>query len=168
GGGRAELTSLALSFRVANGHATTDDLRLAGPLIRVTGKGSANLVARRLDFRVDPKLVLSLQGQGGPTDPAGLGVPVVIRGPWDAPQIYPDVAGILDNPQAAFAKLKSMGGSLFGLLNQPGSGGQTPEAEDVIKSLDQMIRGGGDGRNRQPSTDTKNQVRDVIRDLLGR
>jgi hypothetical protein len=31
-----------------------------------------------------------------------------------------------------------------------------------------MIRGGGDGRGRQPSADTKNQVRDVIRDLLGR
>ena len=165
---KTDFTSLAATFQVANGQANADDLRLAGPLVRMTGKGTVNLVKRTLDFRVDPKLVLSLQGQGGPTDPAGLGVPVVIRGPWDAPQIYPDVAGILDNPQAAFAKLKSMGGSLFGLLNQPGSGGQTPKAEDVIKSLDQMIRGGGDGRNRQPSTDTKNQVRDVIRDLLGR
>ena len=33
------------------------------------------------------------------------------RGP--SPQIYPDVAGILDNPAAAYAKLKEMGNGLF-------------------------------------------------------
>ena len=167
GSDKTELTSLAAAFRVANGQAATDDLRLAGPLIRVTGKGSANLVARTLDFRVDPKLVLTLQGQGGPADPAGLGVPVVIRGAWNDPQLYPDVAGIFDNPDAAFAKLKQMGGSLFGLTDQPGGGGKRPKVEEVIKSLDQMIR--GDGRNRQPGQpDTKDQVRDIIRDLFRR
>jgi AsmA protein len=161
---KTDLSALTATFRVSKGLATADNLRLAGPLVRMTGKGTADLVARTLDFRVEPKLVLTLQGQGGPNDPAGLGVPVVIRGSWSDPQIYPDIAGILDNPDAAFAKLKSMGGSLFGLLDpQPGSGGKKPGAEDVIKSLDQIIRGDG----RKPS-DTKNQVRDVIRDLLGR
>jgi AsmA protein len=150
---------------VANGQATTDDLRLAGPLVRISGKGTANLTNRTLDFRVDPRLVLSLQGQGGPADPAGLGVPVVIRGAWNEPQIYPEIAGILDNPEAAFAKLKAMGGSLFGFPDQQtGGGANKPKVDEVIKSLDQMIR--GDGRGRQG--DTKGQVRDVIRDLLGR
>jgi AsmA protein len=162
---KTDLTLVGASLRVANGQATTDDLRLLGPLVRITGKGSVNLPAQTLDLRVDPKLVLSLQGQGGPPDPAGLGVPVAIRGPWAEPRIYPDIAGILDNPEAAFAKLKAMGGSLFGPLDsQAGSGAKKPKPEDVIKSLDQMIR--GDGRD-QPS-DTKNQVRDIIRDLLGR
>src|SRR5262245_8244549 len=167
GSDKTELTSLAMTFQVANGQATTDNLRLAGPLLRVTGTGAANLVARTLDFRVDPKLVLTLQGQGGAADPAGLGVPVVIRGAWNDPQLYPDVAGILDNPDAAFAKLKQMGGSLFGLKDQPGDSGKRPKVEEVIKSLDQMIR--GDGRNRQPGQpDTKDQVRDIIRDLFRR
>jgi AsmA protein len=129
--------------------------------VRVTGKGTVNLVTRSLDLRVDPKLVLSLQGHGGPADPAGLGVPVVIRGAWNEPRIYPDIAGILDNPEAAFAKLKAMGGSLLGLTDQQtGTGPKLPKPEDVMKSLDQMIR--GDGRSRPPSP------RDVIRDLLGR
>ena len=163
---KTELTSLTATFQVANGQASTDDLRLAGPLIRVTGKGSANLVARTLDFRVDPKLVFSLQGQGGPADPAGLGVPVVIRGAWNDPQLYPDVAGILENPDSAFAKLKQMGGSLFGLTDK-GQDGKRPKVDEVIKSLDQMIR--GDGRNRQPGQpDSKGQVQDVIRDLFRR
>ena len=173
GSDKTELTSLAATFQLANGQATTDDLRLAGPLLRVTGKGTANLVARTLDFRVDPKLVLTLQGQGGPADPAGLGVPVVIRGAWNDPQLYPDVAGILDNPDAAFAKLKQMGGSLFGLTDQPGGSGKRPKVEEVIKSLDQMIRGDSKGRQggqggQGSRPDSKNQVRDVIRDLFGR
>jgi AsmA protein len=161
-----EKTDLALvgaSFRVANGQAATDDLRLLGPLVRVTGKGTVNLPAQTLDLRVDPKLVLSLQGQGGPPDQAGLGVPVAIRGPWAEPRIYPDIAGILDNPDAAFARLKAMGGSLFGLLDSQSGGGKKPKPEDVIKSLDQMIRG-----DRGEPSETKNQVRDILRDLLGR
>src|SRR5262249_34196092 len=159
-----ELTALAATFRIAGGQATTDDLRLAGPLVRMTGRGTANLVNQTLDFRVDPKVVMSPQGQGGPTDPAGLGVPVVVRGTWSDPQIYPDVAGILDNPEAAFARLKTMGGALFGLLDQQNPGGRK-KVDDVIKSLDQMLRGDGGG---QPPGNRKNQVRDVIRDLLGR
>src|SRR5262249_25814032 len=119
-----------------------------------------------LDFRVDPKVVLGPQGQGGSSDPAGLGVPVVIRGPWAQPQIYPDVAGILDNPQAAFDKLKTLGGGLFGLLDPQGGGGgggKKNRADDLMKSLDQAIK--GEGRSR---ADTKSQVRDVIKDLFGR
>ena len=47
-------------------------------------------------------------------DPVGFGIPVVIDGPWAGPRIYPDMAGILDNPDAAYAKLKDMGKGLFG------------------------------------------------------
>ena len=38
----------------------------------------------------------------------------MIEGPWGAPRIYPDMQGILDNPDAAYAKLKEMGKGLFG------------------------------------------------------
>jgi AsmA protein len=51
----------------------------------------------------------------------------VIDGPWASPRIYPDMAGILDNPDAAYAKLKDMGKGLFGpngALN--GLGGNLP------------------------------------------
>ena len=39
---------------------------------------------------------------------------MVIDGPWAEPRIYPDMAGMLDNPDAAYAKLKEMGKGLFG------------------------------------------------------
>jgi AsmA protein len=115
-----DLTQFGASFRVEKGQATTSDLNLVGPLVRMTGAGTIDLAAKSLAFRVEPKLVMTTEGQGRAADPVGLGIPVVIDGPWSEPRIYPDMAGILDNPDAAYAKLKEMGKGLFGA---GGSGG---------------------------------------------
>ncbi|WP_163749017.1 AsmA-like C-terminal region-containing protein, partial [Proteus mirabilis] len=86
-----DLTELHGTFRIEKGKAETNDLRLAGPLVRVTGTGSANLVAKSLAFRLEPKLVMTTQGQGSTvTDPIGLGIPVIMEGAWSSPRIYPD------------------------------------------------------------------------------
>jgi AsmA protein len=109
-----DLTQLAASFRIEKGQATSGDLNLVGPLVRMTGAGTIDLAAKSLAFRVEPKLVMTTEGQGSTADPVGLGIPVVIDGPWSEPRIYPDMAGILDHPDAAYAKLKDMGQGLFG------------------------------------------------------
>ncbi len=109
-----DLTQLSASFRIEKGQATTTDLNLVGPLVKMTGAGTIDLPAKAVSFRVEPKLVLTTEGQGRASDPVGLGIPVVIDGPWAEPRIYPDMAGILDNPDAAYAKLKEMGKGLFG------------------------------------------------------
>ncbi len=109
-----DLTQLGASFRVEKGQATTSDLNLVGPLVKMTGAGTVDLGAQTLAFRVEPKLVLTTEGQGRAADPVGLGIPVVIDGPWAEPRIYPDMQGILDNPDAAYSKLKEMGKGLFG------------------------------------------------------
>ena len=109
-----DMTQLSASFRLDKGRATSTDFNLVGPLVRVTGAGTIDLGAKALAFRVEPKLVMTTEGQGRATDPVGLGIPVMIEGPWSAPRIYPDMNGILDNPDAAYAKLKDMGKGLFG------------------------------------------------------
>ena len=109
-----DMTQLSASFRIEKGKATSTDLNLVGPLVRVTGAGTIDLGEKTLTLRTEPKLVLTTQGQGRASDPVGLGIPVVIDGPWAAPRFYPDMAGILDNPDAAYAKLKDMGKGLFG------------------------------------------------------
>jgi AsmA protein len=116
-----DLTQLSASFRIDKGQATTADLNLVGPLVKMTGTGTIDLAAKALAFRVEPKLVLTTEGQGRTSDPVGLGIPVVIDGPWAEPRIYPDMAGILDNPDAAYAKLKEMGKGLFGSSGGLGS-----------------------------------------------
>jgi AsmA protein len=109
-----DLSQLSASFRIDRGQATTTDLNLVGPLVRVTGAGTIDIGTKQLAFRVEPKLVMTTEGQGRATDPVGLGIPVMIDGPWVQPRIYPDMAGILENPDAAYAKLKEMGKGLFG------------------------------------------------------
>jgi AsmA protein len=114
-----DLSQLSASFRIERGQAQTTDLNLVGPLVRMTGAGTIDLGTKLLAFRVEPKLVLTTQGQGRTADPVGFGIPVMIDGSWTAPRIYPDMQGILDNPDAAYAKLKEMGAGLFG----PSGGG---------------------------------------------
>ena len=80
----------------------------------MTGAGTIDLGTKQIGFRVEPKLVMTTEGQGRLTDPVGLGIPVMISGPWGSPRIYPEMQGILDNPDAAYAKLKEMGKGLFG------------------------------------------------------
>jgi AsmA protein len=113
-----DLSQLSASFRIERGQATTNDLNLVGPLVKMTGAGTIDLAAKSLALRVEPKLVMTTEGQGRAGDPVGLGIPVVIDGPWSEPRIYPELAGILDNPDAAYAKLKEMGKGLFA----PGGG----------------------------------------------
>jgi AsmA protein len=127
---KTDFATLGASFKIAKGQATTSDLQLAGPLVRMTGAGVVDLPAQTLKIRTDPKLVASLEGQGGKADLAGLGVPVMVSGPWSKPSIYPDIEGILQNPVAAYEQLNRLGG---GLVSLPGAAGA--QAESGIGAL---------------------------------
>jgi AsmA protein len=162
-----DLSQLSASFRVERGQATTNDLNLIGPLVKMTGAGTVDLAAKSLALRVEPKLVMTTEGQGRAGDPVGLGIPVVIDGPWSEPRIYPEMAGILDNPDAAYAKLKEMGkglfapggglsGALSGLGGSGGSGsgdsGQSGQLGKLGETLGNLLQQGfGRGGNRSRS-----------------
>lgn len=128
-----DLSQLSASFRIDKGQAVTTDLNLIGPLVRVTGAGTIALDTKMMGFRVEPKLVMTTQGQGRTNEPVGFGIPVMIQGTWSQPKIYPDMAGMLDNPDAAYSKLREMGKGLFGpdgaglgnILGSLGLGGTT-------------------------------------------
>jgi AsmA protein len=149
-----DLTQLSASFRIEKGQATTSDLNLVGPLVKMTGTGTIDLGAKTLALRVEPKLAITTEGQGRASDPVGFGIPVVINGPWASPQIYPDVAGILDNPDAAYARLKEMGSGLFAPGNNTGDGsGNTPGGNSLGDTLGNLIQQGlnaARGNNTQP------------------
>jgi AsmA protein len=129
-----DLSQLSASFKIDKGQAVTTDLNLIGPLVKMTGAGTIDLGTKQIGFRVEPRLVMTTEGQGRTGDPVGFGIPVMIEGPWDAPKIYPEMQGILDNPDAAYAKLREMGKGLFG-PNGVGLGG-----------LGGLINGGANGQ----------------------
>lgn len=156
-GGNTEKTdfaSLGASFTVAKGQATTKDLHMVGPLVRMTGRGVVNLPAKHIDFRVDPQLVASLEGQGGQADLGGLGVPVRIVGPWSKPKFYPDLKGILQDPAAAYERFKNFGD---GVTKLPGLDkiDKTGALKNVIKDgkidKDALIQGLGGLFGNQPA-----------------
>jgi AsmA protein len=145
-----DLAQLSASFRIEQGQATTSDLTLVGPLVRTTGAGTVDLPAKTLAFRVEPKLVMSTEGQGSAANPVGLGIPVVIEGPWAEPRIYPEVAGILDNPAAAYAKLREMGKGLFGQGGSIG-GGSEQLGGRLGETLGNLLQQGLGGRSTTPA-----------------
>jgi AsmA protein len=164
-----DLTQLSASFRVEQGQATTADLTLAGPLVRMTGTGTVDLPAKTLAFRVEPKLVMTTEGQGSAANPVGLGIPVAIEGPWAEPRIYPEVAGMLDNPDAAYAKLKEMGKGLFG--QSGGSGGLSSGMSDQLggklgETLGNLLQQGLGSRSTVPAPSAPAQPAPSAQDQL--
>jgi AsmA protein len=178
-----DLTQLSASFRIEKGQANTSDLNLVGPLVKMTGSGAVDLGAKTLAFRVEPKLVMTTEGQGRASDPVAFGIPVAIDGPWDAPRIYPDVAGILDNPDAAYAKLKEMGAGLFAPgSNTPGGDTLGSKLGETLGNLLQQGLNSGQGRgnatpnspsapdpnNPSPPAQNGPDVNGILKQLFGR
>jgi AsmA protein len=169
---KTDLSELSALFKIDGGRASTDNLRILGPLIRINGTGMADLAAKTLKFQLDTKLVLSLEGQGGAADPVGFGVPVKVEGTWGAPRIYPDMAGILDNPDAAYAKLRDLGVGLFG--NSAGK----PGSDSLLQGLGNLFgRQGTERKDGQapaasdkPSKPQDNQtkVNDILKNIFGK
>jgi AsmA protein len=132
---RTKFSTFGASFRIKDGQARSDDLRFAGPFVRVTASGTANLVEQTMDFRFDPKLVTSPGAQTSGAESWSIGVQVLAQGPWSKPQIYADLPGILKDPAAALGKLRMGEKGLPGL-----SGGG---ADSLLKTLDGLMGGRG-------------------------
>ena len=115
-----DFAQLQASFKIKRGIAKNDDLFMASPLFRLTGKGVVNLPASILDYHVRPKLIGSLIGQGDTlTVRKGLSVPLHIFGPFDSPSVRPelDAKSVLENAGGLIGSGASgVGGVLGGLV----------------------------------------------------
>ncbi|MBL4863400.1 MAG: AsmA-like C-terminal region-containing protein, partial [Rhodobiaceae bacterium] len=146
-----DFSELSGTFTIARGILSNTDLKLLSPLVRVTGKGTVDLPAQTLIYRVEPKLAATLEGQGSTQEATGLEVPIVISGPWADPRFTPDFAAIIANPDGikdVIDAVKEDGGKglLEGLLGgrqAPAEGGdassaepaEKPRPEDVLRGL---------------------------------
>lgn len=93
----------AASFLIEDGVAKSRDVKVESSAFHVSGSGEIDLLRRALDFKFDPSLV------AGGDQTTRLPVQVVVKGPWHAPKIYPDVEGIFDDPDAAYDALRDLG-----------------------------------------------------------
>ena len=104
-----DFSALDGSFTMLGGIVQTNDTRLASPLLRVSTTGQIDVPRRRLDLRVDPRLVSSLSGQNATNDGSGFNIPFSLRGPWRRPAVVPDLNGILKNPDTVIDAAKNLG-----------------------------------------------------------
>ncbi len=104
-----DFSSLTASFQFNNGVVTNQDLLMLSPLLRLAGTGKIDLPNKRIDYKATPKLATTLKGQGGLVDAQGVPIPIIIKGNLTKPRIYPDIPGILENPDAIFKGLQQLG-----------------------------------------------------------
>jgi len=148
---KTDFSQLSGTYTIDKGTLTNQDLMLIGPLLRVTGTGTVDIPKKTLAYRVDPKIVASLEGQGGSQELEGFAVPIRIEGPWSRPRIYPEIEGILQDPQKALDQLRKLGSGLFGGTSsaEPPTGGTTGKSvedrinEEISKGLGKLLGGSG-------------------------
>ena len=120
---KTDFTELSGSFTITNGLLRNNDLLLLSPLLRLEGKGTANLPPRTLDYRLTPRVAATTEGQGGRRNVAGISVPVIIEGPWSDLSYKPDLAALITeeliNPGNAKDAVKGIIKSL-----KPGDGAE--------------------------------------------
>lgn len=119
GSGSSEKTDFAElggTYTITKGIVSNNDLALKSPLLRVEGKGTVDLPNRSVNYRIDPKVVASLEGQGG-GNAAGIVVPVLVTGPWDNLSYRPDLEALLKQ------NVQNVGKAVESLI--PGAGGKS-------------------------------------------
>jgi hypothetical protein len=160
---KTDFSQLSGTYTIDKGILTNQDLLLIGPLLRVTGTGTVDIPQKTLAYRVDPKIVASLEGQGGSQDLEGFAVPIRVEGPWSRPRIYPEIEGILQDPQKALDQLRKLGSGLFGGTSSvepaTGSGTTGKSVEDRIneelsKGLGKLLGGSGAADSGEPVAPT--------------
>ncbi len=105
---KTDFSELSGTFTITKGIASNRDLRLIGPLVRMDGAGVVDIPRKYVDYKLMPKLVASLAGQGGGSTLGGIEIPVRVQGPWSAPSIVPDLAGLVNNPDQAVESAKKI------------------------------------------------------------
>ncbi|MBE9543244.1 MAG: AsmA family protein [Proteobacteria bacterium] len=89
---KTDFTELDFPYSIKNGAVNTPQSVLKSPFIRVIATGTADLVKETLDFRVEPKAVASIKGQGDDAQRKGLMVPVLVSGTFASPKFRPDLS----------------------------------------------------------------------------
>jgi AsmA protein len=145
---------LKANFAIADGIAQSKELTVEGEEIRLSGTGLVDLLKREVDLKMD----VDLAGQGALAQ--GIGVPVVVRGPWGKPKFYPDIAGVLENPEAAYETLNA-------LIRKARVAGEGTAAKGEKPAEGEELLGDGDEENSEGQADLlKKQINSEGMDLM--
>ncbi len=147
---KTDFTELSGTFTITDGILENTDLAMKSPLLRLEGAGTADLPAKTLDYRIEPKVAATIEGQGGSEQTSGVMVPVLVTGPWHNLSYRPDLGGLvkeqIQDPARAVDALKD---ALPGLVKpqSPDSGPAEAPSPAPANPLDTLKGILGGGRN---------------------
>ncbi|WP_291842292.1 AsmA family protein [Maricaulis sp.] len=151
-----DFSSLTGSFTIASGQISQQDLLMLSPLLRVEGAGSVNLPGQSLDYRLRPRAVASIEGQGGSRDLRGITVPIRMRGGFN------NVSVGVDTEAVGQALLQ---GALNNALGRDSSTNPRDALrEGLMDAIGLGNEGGGDAAS--ADGDTRTEPRDPAEQLL--
>ena len=103
---RTDFSELNAPFTLTRGVFDTSGITMRSPLIRLLVLGNADLVKETLDFKVQPKFVATLKGQGDTQNRTGVTIPVLVSGTFEQPKFRPDMEALLETSIPQAQKLK--------------------------------------------------------------
>lgn len=93
-GDKTPFSSLTATWKIENGIAHNDDLRLTSELVQVAGAGAVMLPDSALDYTIRPRL--TGEGENDGKGLSGIEVPVRVSGSWEKPSYKADVGGAVE------------------------------------------------------------------------
>lgn len=105
---KTDFTELRGTMHVEKGIATNNDFTVSTPLLRINGKGTANLPSESVDYLVNATLVNTLKGQEseGLEDLVGVPIPIRITGSFTEPKYALDTQALAESLAKSKAKDK--------------------------------------------------------------
>ena len=172
---RTDFAEAGGTFRITGGRLVNDDFALRAPVLRITGAGTVELGEQRLDYRLEPRVAATLEGQDAAGDSAlQAGLPIVITGPWSEPDVQLDLGGALSGDIGDPAALAE---TLADLAADPAMVQQLGETlgidagsavGDVLEGLSGVLGGQSraDDESDEPSRDPAEQLLEGLGGLL--
>ena len=87
---KTEFGQMGGTFTVKDGVLHTTDLKLTNAVVEMNGQGDVDLGAQTVDFRFEPVAKRGIPG----IKLVDIGIPFMVKGPWDKPSYAPDPRGI--------------------------------------------------------------------------
>jgi AsmA protein len=98
--GKTPYNLLVANLKIEQGTIKVDDVHIEGPSLRLALTGSASIPARELDLSGTASL-LSASASGAAQAAPAFELPFVVQGPWDDPQLLPDIQVLMKRSDAA-------------------------------------------------------------------
>jgi uncharacterized protein involved in outer membrane biogenesis len=134
-GQRTRFDSLNSVFTLDKGIAKSRELAMTGPELVATGEGETNIPGQSLDYRLKVKVKAATEEELARAEDGQVEIPLILRGAWDKPDIYPDLDQVLHDPKALGDAARVIGKSVEKLTE-----GKV-KSDDIGRALESLFGG---------------------------